>query len=369
MNIDTIYKIKDSVDLFLSDDNLLTVYHINTRQRRKFKVSTLTVSLIEQIDGDHTLMEIIDNMSKFSVDSDSVTNVISSLEAMRIVATKDLDNSLLEIDDINRFDRQINYFSEFFSESNAGLIAQNKLFSQRVLIFGCGAIGSNIALLLGMSGVRTFTLFDFDIVEESDIARHMIYSKAAIGATKTSLLAHELKNIDSKISINIVDDFMRPDSDIEKLIIESDFIINTLDMPYIGYTASKISRVCVKHNKPHFIAGGFDAHLASTGEIIIPYVTPCVECYASHFKTSLKNWKPKQHPVEERYNEIGGLSSMSLFSASFAAIEIIKYITGLVDMNNNFKVRGEFLFDNMELIYINVEKNPSCIICGGKNES
>ena len=41
---------------------------------------------------------------------------------------------------------------------------------------------------------------------------------------------------------------------------------------------------CVKYKIAHYIAGGFDAHLASTGELIIPYVTPCVECYAKRLK-------------------------------------------------------------------------------------
>ena len=157
---------------------------------------------------------------------------------------------------------------------------------------------------------------------------------------------------------------MKPDDDIEDIIIGCDFVVNTLDEPYIGYTSSKISRICVKHRIPHFIAGGFDAHLASTGELIVPYVTPCVECYATHFKEKLKNWKPINHPVKSRYTEIGGLASMSLFSASFASIEIIKYIAGLVEMKDSFKVRGELLFTDMSLTYIDVKKNLECHVCG-----
>ena len=104
--------------------------------------------------------------------------------------------------------------------------------------------------------------------------------------------------------------------------------------------------------------------MASTGELIIPFVTPCVECYAGYFKKTLAGWKPKKHPVKERYNEIGGLASMSLFSASYAAIEIIKLIAGLQDMEESYKVRGELLFDGYTLTYINAKKNPDCPVCG-----
>lgn len=159
---------------------------------------------------------------------------------------------------------------------------------------------------------------------------------------------------------------MQPTSDIVGLINTATFVINTLDEPYIGYTSSKISRICVKNRIPHYIAGGFDAHLASTGELIIPYVTPCVECYSMHFKEILKDWKPKKHPVQKRFYEIGGLASMSLFSSSYACIEIIKYLAGLINTNDCYKGRGEFLFHNMSLTYLNIKKNPDCPICGGK---
>ena len=62
--------------------------------------------------------------------------------------------------------------------------------------------------------------------------------------------------------------------------------------------------------------------------------------------------------------EIGGLSSMSLFSASFAAIEIIKFLAGIVDMNASYKPRGEWLFEGMTLSYLDVSRDPACPVCG-----
>ena len=85
------------------------------------------------------------------------------------------------------------------------------------------------------------------------------------------------------------------------------FVVNTADEPYLGYTANLTSQLCVPRKINHYIAGGFDAHLASTGELIIPYVTPCAACYATYFDEQLKDWKPAKHPVVERANEIGGL--------------------------------------------------------------
>ena len=363
----TIYKIKDSVDLFLSDDKYLTSYFMNTRQRKTFKVNEWTVHLLEEIDGNKTTTELEQILNeKYKVDPSDIDTILELMEKNRII-TKIEDNfDILPQYDQERYDRQINYFSEFFPKENDGLLAQKKLMNSKIIIFGCGAVGGAIAEELAMAGVQDITLFDYDSVEASDTSRHMYYKVGTEEKLKTEVLKDRIHEIDSRIQVTCINDSMKPDSDVENLIVGMDFVVNTLDEPYIGYTSSKISRICVKHNIAHFIAGGFDAHLASTGEIIIPYVTPCVECYAGHFKKTLAGWKPKKHPVVQRYREVGGLASMTLFSASFACVEIIKYLAGLVNMDNSYKVRGELLFSNLELTYLKVEKNPNCPICGKK---
>ena len=58
MHDQIIYKIKDSVDLFLSDEQYIMAYYMNTRQRKSFRVNRDMISLIEQIDGRHTVNEL-----------------------------------------------------------------------------------------------------------------------------------------------------------------------------------------------------------------------------------------------------------------------------------------------------------------------
>lgn len=364
---DTIYKIKDSVDLFLSDNQFLTVYFMNTRQRQSFRVNAEMIRLIELIDGASPLNEIYQAMSnRFNVDRESIDCAISMLLKKKIITEICDHTDYISDKDYTRYARQINYFAEFLGSEAEGIAAQNKLMKSHIGVFGCGAVGGNIALQLVMAGVKEITLFDMDNVECSDVSRHMFYSCLSVNENKVVALKKQILEIDHEVKVNCIFSAMKPTDDIEPIIEHLDFVINTLDEPYIGYTSSKISRICVKHNIPHFIAGGFDAHLASTGEIIIPHITPCVECYASHFKVSLAGWKPKKHPVKSRYTEIGGLAAMSLFSSSYACIEIIKYIAGLIDMESSYKVRGELLFNNLKITYLDIKKDPDCPICGRK---
>lgn len=367
MNNNTIFKIIDSVDLFLSNERYLMVYYMNSRQRKSFKVNEYMIYLLELIDGIKPLSQLKDLMSSaYSISEDEVEAVIESMVENHIL-TEVKQINILSGEDQARFTRQINYFSEFLGSEEAGHIAQKKLFVAKVLIFGCGAIGGDIAVELAMAGIRNMTLFDIDTVEDSDVSRHIYYKNEYTGLKKTEALKKHLEAIDHKMNIQVINQYLSPADEIEELIRQHDFIVNTLDEPYIGYTSAKISRICIRNNLPHFIAGGFDAHLASTGELIIPFVTPCAECYADYFKVTLKDWKPKTHPVKVRYKKIGGLSSMSLFSASYAAIEIVKTITGLIDMGASFKVRGELLFDDYSLTYLNVKRNPACPVCGENN--
>lgn len=366
LNYNAIYKFKDSVDLFLTDEKFLTAYFMNSRHRKTFKVNKVLISLLELIDGKTKLIDIKKQVQRqFILKDEDVELVIQNLMKNRILTEIKEQNILIEQDFI-RYSRQINYFSEFFDDEEKALKTQKKLLETKILIFGCGAIGGNIAIQLLMAGVRNLTLFDFDKVEISDCTRHLFFTENSIGTLKTEALKNYLLKIDREANIQTINESLQPTTEIEDYIKKANFVVNTLDEPYIGYTAAKISRICMKHNIPHFIGGGFDAHLSSTGEIIIPYVTPCVECYTRHFKESLKNWKPKKHPVKKRFREIGGLASQSLFSSSFACTEILKFLTGIIDMEKSFKVRGEFLFRNMGLSYLDIKKDPTCPICGVK---
>lgn len=360
-----IFKIKDSVDLFLSDEKFIVAYYMNSRQKKTFKVNNALIKLLENLDGKKTVDEIKMSFTDLDdVDITSIEDALNSLESAHIVTEVYKGEEILTFDDQKRYSRQINYFAEFLKSEKEGILAQKKVIDSHIVILGCGAIGGGIAIELAMAGVKQFTLYDYDVVERSDISRHIYYDEKNVGMKKVESLKEAILNINHDCKVNCINNSMKPSDDINDIIRSATLVVNTLDEPYIGYTSSKISRICIKFNIPHYIAGGFDAHLASTGEIIVPYLTPCVECYAGHFKKVLENWKPLKHPVQVRFMEVGGLASMSLFSVSYACIEIIKYIAGIMNYNYDFKTRGELLFKNLELSFLNVKRNKDCIICG-----
>ncbi|MFT5697326.1 MAG: sulfur carrier protein ThiS adenylyltransferase [Desulforhopalus sp.] len=72
----------------------------------------------------------------------------------------------------------------------------------RVGIAGVGGIGSNVAVNLVRSGIRKFTLADFDTVEESNLNRQF-YFKDQIGQAKVAMLRDNLLRIDAELDIEV----------------------------------------------------------------------------------------------------------------------------------------------------------------------
>lgn len=360
----SIYKIKDSIDIYLVDNQYICAYFMNTRIHKKFRVNQTVIRLFEMMDGTLTAEELYIGINeKEKVSRQALSDWIDKMLSAKIITEK-LQAHVLPESDRERYERQISYFAEFLDSEKEAEKAQERLQKVRVGIIGCGAVGGDIAIQLASAGVRNFVLMDYDTVNESDCSRHLYYNIKDIGRKKVEVLSDYLKCIDEKICTFISYQAFTPQTDMTDFLNHTDFVIDTADEPYLGYTATMLSTICVPQRIPHYIAGGFDAHLASTGELIIPYVTPCAACYADYFAEVLKDWKPEKHPVAQRENEIGGLASASLFSASYACVEIIKYLAGLMNMEKNYHSRAEFYIDGMKLQYLNPKKNPKCKVCG-----
>lgn len=65
----------------------------------------------------------------------------------------------------------------------------------RILIAGCGSLGSNIALMLARHGLPIeFTLLDFDRIEEKNVG-NQVYTRRHVGLTKTAALSNVLSDV------------------------------------------------------------------------------------------------------------------------------------------------------------------------------
>lgn len=369
-NNDIIYAINPAVDVYAIGNDVLEFYFINNRRRISMQVSPPVIALVVGVDGKKGIREL--SMSLGIDETDSVQAFVDYLYSQTIlIIPEELAKEKMQMEptDIERYERQIDYFTSLYTQS--GYQVQQKIQKQTVLIFGVGAVGSGIAMQLAMSGVRYFILVDKDMVTVDSIQRHFFFRESDIGRDKCSALTACLQRIDSKVSCENHITLVDFDTDVISFIERATFVVNTLDEPYIGLTSMKIGRACYALRKPLYVAGGFDAHLMSTGELIVPDETPCVDCYTSYFQKALRNWNPQYntqavselHQANDQF-EVGGLASMSLFSISYAVIIILSYlVTGDAHYSQG---RGELLFDQLHIDYLSVQKNPHCHVCGNQ---
>ena len=96
--------------------------------------------------------------------------------------------------DIGRYSRQI-------CLPQVGERGQERLTRSRVLVAGCGGLGSVLAFYLAAAGVGRIILVDRDRVEPSNLNRQILYQEAHLGQSKAKTAASTLKALNSGIRV------------------------------------------------------------------------------------------------------------------------------------------------------------------------
>lgn len=101
------------------------------------------------------------------------------------------------------------------------------LSSKRVTIFGCGGLGSNIAMMLARSGVGSFRLYDFDKVEITNLNRQN-YNFCDIGKEKADLTKKKLLDVISDLDVESKNVFV-DENNLPEFVDGSDLYIEAFD--------------------------------------------------------------------------------------------------------------------------------------------
>jgi adenylyltransferase/sulfurtransferase len=167
----------------------------------------------------------------------------------------------------DRYSRQILF-------SGIGEEGQRRLTAARVLIVGCGALGSAHAESLARAGIGHLRVVDRDFVEPSNLQRQTMFteSDAEKRLPKAIAGANHLRQINSEIEIEPhVTDVNY--SNIEQLVDGCDVVVDGTDNFATRYL---INDACVKHN----ITWIYGAAVGSYGVTmtIRPHQTACLRC-------------------------------------------------------------------------------------------
>lgn len=166
-----------------------------------------------------------------------------------------------------RYSRQV-LFAEIGREG------QDRLASARVLLVGCGALGSAHAEMLARAGVGKLRIVDRDFVELSNLQRQTLFSESDANNRLPKAIAAKdrIAAINSDIEVDaIVADINN--SNIEGFLEECDLVIDGTDNFQVRYL---VNDACVKKGTT-WIYGAAVSSYGST-MTIIPGDTPCLRC-------------------------------------------------------------------------------------------
>ena len=217
-----------------------------------------------------------------------------------------------------RYSRQVLY-------ENVGIQGQRRLGEARVVLIGCGALGTVLADTLVRAGVGYLRICDRDYIERDNLQRQVLFDEDDLASNlpKAPAAAAKLHRINSEVTVDpVVVDVNA--GNIERLANGADLILDGTDN---FETRFLINDLAVKTNRPWI----YGAVIGATGlcMTIIPHDTPCLRCV-------FEEAPPPE--LNQTCDTVGVLASAVNIVASLQAVEAIKLLTHQADRINRHLV-------------------------------
>ncbi len=244
--------------------------------------------------------------------------------------------------DFSRYSKQTR-FAPF------GVAGQKRLFASKVLICGCGALGSVIANTLVRAGVGHIRLVDRDFLELSNLQRQVLYNEqdVADGLPKAIAAAKHLTQINSEVTVEpLVADITH--RNLGELAEGIDLILDGTDN---FETRLLLNDYALMQGIP-WVFGGV---IGGEGQVmpIIPGKTACLACLVSEPPL------PGESPTCDTAGVLGPAVNVI---ASIESLEAMKLLAGLdEDLATGLTVMDLWHGRSRRLA---IDPSPDCRACG-----
>ena len=180
------------------------------------------------------------NSEKTLVEKESVISIVPA------IAGGSVDDVSFSKNELARYHRHI-IIPEF------GLEAQKKLKKSKVLVIGSGGLGSPLLLYLAAAGVGHIGIVDFDIVEDSNLHRQVLFGVSDLGKPKVEAAKERLESINPYIQIKAHNTQFTSQNAME-LVAEYDVVADGTDNFPTRYL---VNDACVLSGKTNIYASIF----------------------------------------------------------------------------------------------------------------
>ncbi len=226
---------------------------------------------------------------------------------------------------------------------------QRRLKAARVLMIGAGGLGSPIGLYLAAAGVGTLGMVDFDVVDETNLHRQVLFGESDVGRPKLDAAVDRLRDVNPHIEI--VPHPMRLTSENAlELFAQYDLVVDGTDNFPTRYL---VNDACVLTGKPYVYGSIF--RFEGQVSVFAAKEGPCYRCL---FR------EPPPPGLVPSCGEAGVLGVLPGVIGSFQALEAIKLVVGAGDP----LIGRLVLFDALALRVreLRIRRNPDCPACGDR---
>lgn len=230
-----------------------------------------------------------------------------------------------------------------------GLEGQVKLKRSSALVVGTGGLGAPLALYLTAAGVGRIGLVDFDVVDDSNLQRQVLFSTKDVGRAKTKAAQERLEGLNPSVRVEVHDTRLTSENALD-IIKNYDVVIDGTDNFPTRYL---VNDACVLLGKPNVYGSIFRFE----GQVSVFWAEkgPCYRCLYA---------EPPPPGLVPSCAEGGVLGVLPGIVGSIQANEALKVLLG----------KGEpligrlLLFDalGMKFRELRLRKNPDCPVCGEK---
>lgn len=250
----------------------------------------------------------------------------------------------ISIEEIKRYSRHVLL-------PEIGLDNQKRISNSKILVIGAGGLGSPILLYLAASGVKELGICDFDVVDETNLQRQILFNDQSVGKDKVLEAKEKINELNPNVKVTVFNE-MITSKNAESIVKDFDLVIDGSDNFATRYL---LNDVCVILDKPYIWASiyRFDGQVS----VFWKKHGPCYRC--------LHPEPPPTHMVQTCASG-GVLASMCATIASLQVTQALQLITGVGEVLIGEVLSYSALDANFRKVKVN--QDPNCAVCG-KNPS
>ncbi len=241
---------------------------------------------------------------------------------------------------------EIRRYSRHLILPEVGTEGQKRLKAAKVLMIGTGGLGSPLGLYLAAAGVGTLGIVDFDVVDESNLQRQVLFGVSDVGKPKIEAAAARLRDINPHITIVPYETRLESSNALD-LFRDYDLVVDGTDNVPTRYL---VNDACVLLGKPNVYGSIFRFE----GQVSVFWGAqgPCYRCLFP---------EPPPPGLVPSCAEGGVLGVLPGIIGALQANEVIKLIVGIGDS----LIGRLVLFDALTLRFreLKLRKDPACPIC------